>query len=263
MQLLTSLQVPHLKFMVDFVTTMMRAAHRGADSKNVRILTDFFDERSNKEAFFCQSITYARSKIRQDEPLNMASFEDRQASAKLHTYFGVPIRSLCRTKYKLSYPYAVSMVYDMRNYTNGTLWGPFLPDGRATVDWEKMEAVMVVLGHNLREFTTSTNGIFRPLWTSPWHGVSPNSYKSIPLKRALELPTEPNFEDPYNITGSWMRVSCPIREKKKYRFFRKCSGLMSLTGCLLPWYTPPILLRFSVLLRSHIPTASIIISDCD
>lgn len=168
----------------------------------------------NKEAFLCQSQTFMRSRRDMRDhssmPPHMPPHKIRQASAKLHTLFGVPIRTPCRTRYRQSYPFAVSMVYDMRNYTEGSLWGPFLPDGKASVDWEKMEAVMIVLNHNMQEFSANTNGILSILWSDPWHGCFPGSYEGLPLKNRTVPRPSMKFEDPYNITGSWMRVSRKI-----------------------------------------------------
>lgn len=44
-------------------------------------------------------------------------FEARQASAHLHCLLGVPIQTPSRSRYLQSYPFAVSVVYDLRNYT--------------------------------------------------------------------------------------------------------------------------------------------------
>jgi hypothetical protein len=199
-------QTPEVQFISSFATNMLRVSRSTKrDSRTIRLLATFFDDKHNKEAFLCQSRTFARAKIGND-PVAMASAADRQASAKLHCYFGVPIHSPSRTKFKSSYPYAVSMVYDLRNYTEETMWGPFLPDGKATVDWEKMEAAMIVLGHNLRESNTSTDGIFKAVWTTPWLGASPDSFNPLSLMDLPEPVPPPKPEDPYNIEGTWIRV---------------------------------------------------------
>jgi hypothetical protein len=93
----------------------------------------------------------------------------------------------------------------MRNYTDENLWGPYLGDGKATVDWERIEAVMIVLGYNLKLFSESTHGIFRPVWRDPFKGVSPQSFEPTLTKKSV--PARPsNVKDPYNISGTWMRV---------------------------------------------------------
>lgn len=114
------------------------------------------------------------------------------------------------------YPYAMSVVYDMRNYTDDTLWGPMLPDGKAGVDWEKMEAVMLVLARNLQTFESAAGRALRPLWVSPWFGCQRDSFRSVKLGGKGEGRCDEMDEvkrglreaDPYNISGSWMRV-CP------------------------------------------------------
>jgi len=113
------------------------------------------------------------------------------------------------------YPYAASKVYDLREYTDKTLWGPFLDDGSQYVDWEKVEAIMVVLGHNLEIFSDRTNGLFEPIWTEEFDGATPDSYMS-PSLIALAAPSIPlDFKDPYNVTGTWMRVSCLVLQLLK------------------------------------------------
>lgn len=59
------------------------------------------------------------------------------------------------------HPLARSKVYDMREHTPGTVWGPFLDRGAAggasgddgeglLVDWEKVEAILVLLARKVR-----------------------------------------------------------------------------------------------------------------
>lgn len=171
------------------------------------LLTRLFNDRANKEAFFCQSTLWNRARVNAKAP-SQTTFEDRQASARLHCLYGVPIVLPPRTSFYSSYPYACSILYDLRNYTEENLWGPFLSDSVASVDWERIEAVMLVLGYNLMMFTESTWGIFKPLWTVPFSGVSPESFRSVPLS-STGTPSPPaNALDPYNVTGSYMRVIC-------------------------------------------------------
>lgn len=103
------------------------------------------------------------------------------------------------------------------------MWGPYLPDGQAGVDWEKMEAVMIVLGHNMHAFTKQTHGMFPRIWRHGFDGIAPNSYyddgrfeklkKEGKKIRAWEgmtedvrVPLPVGFVDPYNLTGTWTRV---------------------------------------------------------
>lgn len=130
---------------------------------------------------------------------------------------------------------ARAKVYDLREYTDGTLWGPFHDDGLQRVDWEKVEAVMVVLGYNLHLFAQRTD-IFGPIWRTPWEGASPHSYTAPPkpvkdesadLTR-IDSPQDdqpgPSREellaaqDPYGVTGTWRRVVCFLDYNDLYAF---------------------------------------------
>lgn len=184
--------------------------HKGP-SLNVRLLTELFENRDNQEAFFCNSTIFARARrdVKDSVPTPERSKDERQLSAKLHTMYGVPIDLPARrTRFNSAYPYACSVVYDLRNYNEETnLWGPYR-DAKATADWERLEAIMVVLGHNLRMFTENTHGIFKPLWSVPWRGASPDSFSPMTLGKLREQPAPPaDALDPYNISGTWMRVS--------------------------------------------------------
>ncbi|KAG0651365.1 hypothetical protein D0Z07_1591 [Hyphodiscus hymeniophilus] len=190
-----------LPFVTDSVVTWMQTAlpsSRGL-SKNIVILSELFAgrfERDNKEAFFQHSTIFGRARrdrlpLASSGPVDFLSPEERQMSAKLHTLYGVPVEFPRRSLANAVYPYACSVVYDLRNYTAGNLWGPYKDDGLCTVDWERLEAVMIVLGHNLKNFTENTRGLFGPVWNIPWLGASPDSFSPMA---------------PFNVSGTWMRV---------------------------------------------------------
>ena len=153
--------------------------------------------------------------------LSQQDLRYQQLSAKLHCLYGVPIQSVHRTsrqRYALRsdtmpiHPYARSRVYDMRQHTDASSWGPFLSDGTHAVDWEKLEALMLILHHNVRLFSENhdvSNSLFAiPNWDVPFAATAPYSYVS----RETSIPMEPTLplelQDPYNITGTWMRVVC-------------------------------------------------------
>lgn len=108
-----------------------------------------------------QSLTYTRAYGTQEQPKNI-----RQASAKLHVLCGIPVRkNIMNTstrpidparEVREARPFACSVVYDLRNYTGGNLWGPYMDDGRATVDWERIEAIMVIIEHNVKLYEIET-----------------------------------------------------------------------------------------------------------
>ena len=158
---------------------------------------------------------------------------DRQLSAKLHCLYGVSIgavRKPCESSshpYSLRHdtaaihPYARARVYDLRQHTeDGTFWGPFLDDGLQTADWEKLEAIMIILDYNLRRSTEvhrQYEGMLE-LQEKPWVGATPNSFispqQSVPMEPTLPL----EAQDPYNITGTWMRVVCFLDYTDLYEF---------------------------------------------
>ncbi|KAL2016273.1 hypothetical protein VTK56DRAFT_4017 [Thermocarpiscus australiensis] len=120
---------------------------------------------------------------------------------------------------RMVYPVACAKVYDMREYTVGTRWGPFLDEGDedgegereergVRVDWEKMEAIMIVLGTNIRSKGLEAYPIFGDLWGRPFAGVWSGSY--IPSKGGEDGKEKGDLErrDPYGVSGSWMRIVC-------------------------------------------------------
>ena len=159
------------------------------------------------------------------------TFQERQLSAKLHCLYGVCIDTIRKERVEMSryslrsgsapiHPYARSRVYDLRQHTDGTMWGPFLDDGLATVDWEKMEAIMIVLDYNTK-LATAEHKDYQgclEIQNKPFSGVTPNSY--IPTPTAVPMqPTLPlEAQDPYNITGSWTRIVCFLDYAELYDF---------------------------------------------
>ena len=155
-------------------------------------------------------------------PVNEEEVRRRQLSAKLHCLYGIPIQevrkqSTTSQRYALRsdtapiHPYARSKVYDLRQHTDGSLWGPFLDDGSQDVDWEKMEAVMLILHRNMKLFAEGhevSEPSAIPASDEPFGGAHPYSY----VPRKADIPKQPKLpleaQDPYNITGTWMRVVC-------------------------------------------------------
>jgi len=190
------------------------------DSPNLNLLNEYledpFTQKDNIEAFLCQSSTFARAKKPIEGANNDAlrTYEEQQASARLHVQYGLAQMCPNRYKYKRAYGFAASVVYDLRNYRMSNFWGPFRNTGDAAVDWEKMEAVMLVLFHNLKLYRDHTGKDFRTQ-DKPFLGATPGSF----VHRPLDLPHKPprTLEDPYglsqtkidpyNVSGTWMRVS--------------------------------------------------------
>jgi len=129
-----------------------------------------------------------------------------QLSAKLHCYWGVPMQSI--DGFCAVHTYARSLVYDLRLYSDDTFWGPFQDDGTGNADWEKIEALMLVLDHNLAAFSERTGGAFKHTWDKPFAGATSGSFVSRLCdkpNKGLSLPLD--LQDPYGVTGTWRRVS--------------------------------------------------------
>jgi hypothetical protein len=104
-------------------------------------------------------------------------------------------------------PFACSKVYDLRQYTDKTKWGPFMDDDTGRTDWEKVEAIMIVLGSNLKRLGLNAFPICKNFWDTPFAGVWPGSYMALPVLEREEA-EEDEAEDPYGISGTWLRVVC-------------------------------------------------------
>ena len=179
-------------------------------SHNKKLITGLFQGISqNHDAFMCRSSLYARTGSAKQKPAN--DEQGRQLSAKLHSMFGFPT-SLAGTKDLATHPYARSRVYDLRNYTDKNQWGPFRNDGSMRVDWEMIESIMIVIGHNSFFGAHTMPSRLRPPWFHPLDGVvpdlevetenSPPNYMT--LLRQPDLPLD--MKDPYRVQGIWSRV---------------------------------------------------------
>lgn len=164
----------------------------------------------------------------------------QKLSAKLHALYGVPVQHLKRgsrgsttTRYALRgnteamVKYVRSKVYDLRQHTDHTFWGPFLDDGSQDVDWEKIEAIMLILDYNLKTYARAfevPNDSAIPDWTKPFNGTNPYSYASKKSSIPMQPTTPLEAQDPYNITGTWIRIVCFVDYNELYSFnFREGS----------------------------------------
>ncbi|KAH7017355.1 hypothetical protein EDB80DRAFT_282335 [Ilyonectria destructans] len=183
-------------------------ARSHAGSLNVLFLNQLFGDESNLEAFLQRSFLFERVRSELRHPIRASGGGSSKAllhqrSAKLHCLYGRPILSIGSTRASRTYPYACSKVYDLRQYTERTHWGPFLDDGSDRVDWEKVEAILIVLAKNIgsRRFVSD---LFREVWDSPFSGSWPGSYMGLPGPVISSLENK----DPYDVTGTWYRIVC-------------------------------------------------------
>ena len=212
-------------------------------SKNISVLSKAFRQRTHKKALAAQSSLYVRAKLSSPKKALTSREDIRQASAKLHVLYGCPIDPIRHDGKDVRMDtYARSVVYDLRRYTTESLWGPFKSDNTQDVDWEKVEAIMLVIQFNLRQFHHRTRKRFPLLWHHPWAGIRPRSFVSPkdwhvrkherelaakeagePLKDEETLQAEAEEEalrtkDPYNVTGTWMRVVCFLDYSDLYAY---------------------------------------------
>ena len=80
------------------------------------------------------------------------SEEENQLRARLHVYYGMIVEDLDEG----GIVRARSYVYDMRNYTRDSYYGPFIRDGSAKVNWVHLEAIQMVMGSHLVSYDEST-----------------------------------------------------------------------------------------------------------
>lgn len=76
-----------------------------------------------------------------------------------------------------------------------------LPDDK--VDWEKVEAIMIVLWSNLKNKKLDRLPVFQQFWGVPFAGSWPNSYIPLPMDRDIK---DLELQDPYDVSGTWLRV---------------------------------------------------------
>ena len=135
------------------------------------------------------------------------------------------------------------MVYDLRNYKAANFWGPYQDTGDAKVDWEKMEAVMILLGFNLQMFRRHAHKCFtKHLGIKPFEGATPNSYVDMGLspyrKRPVlavptldhEIPRSPvasTMNDPYNVSVGILTLLGSLLLLQRSRYLEEISGVPS------------------------------------
>ena len=113
----------------------------------------------------------------------------------------------------LTHPYARSRVYDLRNYTEKNFWGPFQDDSSANVDWERVEAALIVITHNLHVYSQHhahvfAEAAFKRLNASAFSGAGPYSFVSKKRPEGAAEKSELDLLDPYGVGGTYMRAVC-------------------------------------------------------
>jgi hypothetical protein len=209
-QILRVIQRDEFTFVASTVDSLIATAStdRFGNSQNQAKISNLFLHISqNHNAFMCRSMLYDRAGTELQRPAD--DEEGRQLSAKLHCLFGIPSSNTGR-RVLSTHPFARSRVYDLRNYTDKTKWGPFREDGSMRVDWEMIESLMIILGYNSGLCCRRFQPRFSPPWSEPLEGIVPERAKIMPeysVKRLYEPDLPLQLKDPYNVSGIWSRVS--------------------------------------------------------
>ncbi|KAL1891385.1 hypothetical protein Sste5346_007648 [Sporothrix stenoceras] len=205
--------------------------------RNAGHLARLIKGRRNYEAFFCRSFLYDRIRnaaaaaglVPTDSavpppPLKIPPkpLAHHQTSAELHCLLGAVLLKYVINSDSVAdaYPYAVSKVYDMREYTRASLWGPFMADGSGNVDWEKVEAIMIVLRSNIMKKGFLRYRVISQYWNSTFQGSSPGSYRPL-VGNMDDQPDDTvplDDKDPYGVTGTWMRLVSFLDYSDFFRF---------------------------------------------
>ncbi|PQE32950.1 F-box domain-containing protein [Rutstroemia sp. NJR-2017a WRK4] len=195
---------------IQFVTRAVQHYQDNANSNvkhslNMKYIRELFGSHPlNNDLFLRQSQkTYQRLQKHPGTRFPALSPEDKQATAKLHVLRGITFHEAVE-----AFAVAASNVYDLRQYTTLNMWGPYMNDGLATVDWEKIEAVMIVLTCNLGAYQTRGGGWIRTQWNNAaWDGrARPNTFRHISIRETESPPMKSTDWDPYNVTGTWLRL---------------------------------------------------------
>ncbi|KAL7922238.1 hypothetical protein ACQKWADRAFT_292859 [Trichoderma austrokoningii] len=172
-------------------------------SRNVDFLAGLFENEVNREAFLQKSGLFeVVCRAQNHLPSDNWSKLQRQQSAKLHCLYGKPILQVGRLRSSRTYPYACAKVYNIRQHNAQNRWGPFMNDGSDRVDWEKVEAILIVLGENV--YAKKLTRLFSDIWDNPFSGSWKGSFMSPPSLDIMSLAAM----DPYGVTGTWYRVVC-------------------------------------------------------
>jgi hypothetical protein len=188
----------------------------------VNFLVNLFEAQENIDTFLCSSSLFKHAGSAQARPATTET--ERQLSAKLHVLYGPLSIEPCAPDARPIHSYARSRVYDLRKYQRENFWGPFLDNGSGNVDWEKLQCIMVLLGHNLRTFAERTHGHFGTHREKAFLGTAPNSFTSTPscpshaAMMVKELTPPLAARDPYGVTGTWRRIVCFLDYTDLYSF---------------------------------------------
>ncbi|KAL8688042.1 MAG: hypothetical protein Q9218_005944 [Villophora microphyllina] len=212
-------------------------------SRNLQLLREWFTQPAPGGELLCKSILYQWAANIPDlvalddvgpplnhEELDRAATANQyplstcasQLSAKLHCLYGPDIDwsevgwRYYESKEMALHACARSRVYDRRQYHQGNMMGPFL-DGSFEPDWEKLEAIQIVLTVHLHQSVDPYNADddIVDYWdVAPFRGLqlTPHIDPERPCGKSLDM------QDPYGISGTWTRVETFL-ERSEFGIF--------------------------------------------
>lgn len=207
-------------------------------TRNQRFVTDLFQHiEQNHNAFLCRSSIFGRT--RSAKRKSAEDEESRQLSARLHSLFGFPPSNAGKIDLSMN-TLARTRVYDLRNYTDKNEWGPFRNDRTWRVDWEMIESIMIVIGHNSCFCAHAVSNRLRPPWFGPLDGVIPvaNGRIGHEVSNYTALIQQPDIplrmKDPYGAEGIWARVgSRPTRSSTISLITSRSSAFSTTMTCTI------------------------------
>ncbi|THH07138.1 hypothetical protein EW145_g3598 [Phellinidium pouzarii] len=134
--------------------------------------------------------------------------EEQQRLAELWSYIGWrdSITNRAAEELHVSRNTARSFVYDMRNYSRESGWGPFMPDKRGHVNWKHIESAITVVICNLLDLGG--------LWpdTRPPCGLDATRAYSAPGSHKRDP------RDWAGVEGTWRRYVCFMDYRDLFTF---------------------------------------------
>ncbi|KAF2438042.1 hypothetical protein P171DRAFT_166485 [Karstenula rhodostoma CBS 690.94] len=211
-------------FALETINTLIRT---GAESEglslNKKELSRLFSNPQTADMFLYKSSLYGRAGT--GIQFQAQNLEDRQRSARLHSIYGIP-NDITGRRTLSTHPFARSRVYDLRNFSKRSRWGPFRNDGSMRVDWELIESIMVVLGYNNGLCSRRYMDRFILPWSAPFANIFQDRFAHLPFTNMQpllpSLTREPSLplglQDPYNVSGIWARMVCFLDYDDLYDF---------------------------------------------
>lgn len=171
-------------------------------SRNVLFLEELLKDPFSRDLFLYLSGVFHRP-ARPHVPSD-TFWEAIPGMAQLNCLYGNVNMSSASVNYSIStaHAWAECKAYNLTECTVNGNWGPFRDHEGGEVDWNRVEAAMMVLANNAGGGKWDKSGCM----TSglPFSGSYPYSFSCPILRRdpCIDVDT-----DPYGITGTWTRVS--------------------------------------------------------